>query len=49
MKKRLLSVLLSLVLVMSLAGGLLTTTAFADATITYTLKSGDRSLGGYGS
>ena len=41
MKKRLLSVLLSLVLVMSLAGGLLTTTAFADATITYTLKSGD--------
>lgn len=41
MKKRVLSALLSLVLVLTLAGGL-GTAAYADnATITYTLKSGD--------
>ena len=41
MKKRVLSALLSLVLVVSLAGGLGVTAYADDATITYTLKSGD--------
>lgn len=42
MKKRVISVLLSLLLVMSLGGNLLSTTAWADnQTITYTLKQGD--------
>ena len=41
MNKRVLSVLLSLVLLVSLIGGL-TATAYADSdTITYTLKAGD--------
>lgn len=41
MKKRVLSALLSLVLVVSLAAGLGVTAYADDATITYTLKSGD--------